>query len=137
MSAKALQYCVEYARLSAEIKRLTKAIGEALDQCPGENGKRHSTELEDGRIVYGGDEDPTHLKAAYTPETVGDYYSGPEQEWLSDEQIREHLAGVCPSCLAAHDAIQRRKVARKSFGALKRSITATGRAELKREKVAA
>lgn len=137
MSAKALQNCIEYARLSAEIKRLTKAIGDALDQCPGENGKRHATELDDGSVIYGGDEDSTHLKAAYTPETVGDYYSGPELEWMSDEAIREHLSGVCPHCLEAHGLIQDRKAAKKQFGTVKRAISAIGRAELKREQVAA
>lgn len=134
MSGKALKACADYARLSAEIKRLTKAIGDALDGCPGENGKRHATELEDGQIIFGGDNDETHLKAAYTPETVGDYYTGPELKYLSEQAVRGHLAGVCPACLAAHEAIQARKAARKSLGAVKRAITLIGRAENRRRK---
>lgn len=129
MSGKALKACSDYARLSAEIKDLTKAIGDAFDGCPGENGKRQSITLEDGRVIYGGDDDVTHLKAAYTPETVGDYYSGPELKYMSEAAIREHLSGVCPACLAAHEAIQARKAARKSLGAVKRHITMLGRAE--------
>ncbi|CAG4887764.1 hypothetical protein [Paraburkholderia saeva] len=137
MSDKSLRYCVEYARLSAEIKRLTRDIGEALDGCPGEHGKRQSSQTEDGRTIFGGDDDETHLKAAYKPEEVESDYSGVDLEYLSDAAIREHLSGVCPACLAAHEAIQQRKAARKSFGAVKRSIMATGRSAMKREEVSA
>jgi hypothetical protein len=133
MSDKALKACADYARLNAEIRRLTKAIGDALDGCPGENGKRACITKPDGQIIFGGDDDPTHLKAAYTPETVdGDYCSGPELEWLSDEAIREHLSGVCPACLAAHGFIQERKSTRRQFGAVKRAIGTIGRAANKR-----
>lgn len=130
MSDKALKACADYARLSAEIKQLTKAIGDHLDFCRGVNGKRASVELEDGRIVYVGDDhDETHLKGAYTPTiTEPTYYSEGETRYLSDKQIRERLA-CCPACFAAHEAIQARKAARKSLGATKRFITMLGRAE--------
>lgn len=129
MSEKALKVCADYARLSAEIKALTKAIGDALDGCPGVNGKRASLELEDGAIVFGGDADETHLKSAYTPILIEPtYYSDGETRYLSDKQIRERLA-CCSACLAAHEAIQARKAARKSLSAVKRHITMLGRAE--------
>jgi hypothetical protein len=129
---KALRACAEYARLSTENKRLTKAIGDALDGCPGVNGKRDSSVLEDGRTVYGGDHDDMHLKSAYTPDTMDDGFGGAEVSWLSDKEIREEIA-CCPACLAAHEAIQARKAARKSLGAVKRHITMLGRAKNERD----
>jgi hypothetical protein len=127
---RALHACTDYARLSAEIKRLTRAIGEALDHCPGIEGKR----LPAGWTIAtpeqsrAHDDDLTHLKEAYTPDCDDSdhgYYE-PVARFMTDPEVREYLS-VCPHCLAAHEAIQARKAARKSLGAAKRAITMIGR----------
>jgi hypothetical protein len=128
---KALHACADYARLHVEIKRLTLALGDALDHCPGVAGKRLPADW----VTCSGDDaqahhdDITHLKEAYTPETVDGEYE-PHLVWMNDFEIREYLA-VCPHCLAAHEAIQARKAARKALGKAKRAITMIGRAASK------
>jgi len=109
MSEKALKACAEHARLSAEIKALTKAIGESIGKCQGVDG----------------DLNHTHLKEAYEPYIQGFPL---EAAYMEPEDVSEYLA-VCPHCLAAHEAVQARKAARKSLGAVKRHITMLGRAE--------
>jgi len=130
---KALRACADYARLHIEIKRLTLEMGEALDRCPGVSGNRLPADWltctgEEAAAHHG---DATHLKEAYTPKIEGDQYE-PHQVWMSDFEIREYLA-ACPHCLAAHEAIQARKAARKSLGAAKRAITMIGRAAARME----
>jgi hypothetical protein len=67
--------------------------------------------------------DRTHIHEAYTPDMQG---YPPENVYMEPDDIREYVA-VCPHCLAAHEAIQDRKAARKSLGAAKRAITMIGR----------
>lgn len=127
---KAVKACANYVRLRMEIKRLTCVIGEALDHCPGIEGKR----LPAGWAIAtpeqsrAHDDDLTHLKDAYTPDCDDSdhgYYE-PVARFMTDPEVREYLA-VCPHCLAAHEAVQLRKAARKSLGAAKRAITLIGR----------
>lgn len=123
---KALRACAEYARLSGEIKRLKVVLAESLSKCPGENGH---LQLPDGPFdqerINQHYADQTHLKAAYTPEVVEGHYDR-DQVFMTDAEVREYLA-ACSHCLAAHEAIQARKAARKSLGAAKRAITLIGR----------
>lgn len=127
MSSKALKACADYARLNAEIKRLTTVIGEHIGKCPGVNGDLQPAD-DDGWYARA-NKDRTHLKEAYTPDVQG---FPPERVFMEDADVLEYLAD-CPHCLAAHEAIQARKAARKQFAAVKRSIGAIGRAELARE----
>jgi hypothetical protein len=123
---KALKACGDYARLSAEIKRLTRLLSDSLAACPGVNGHLQLTAnwpIDQADIdLYSADE--THLKRAYAFDTddSGRYFltHGEQLEVLS----------ACPHCLAAHNAIQQRKAARKSLGAAKRAITMIGRKAL-------
>ncbi|MDN7988967.1 hypothetical protein QZM97_02640 [Burkholderia orbicola] len=130
MSAKALKACADYARLNAEIKRLTVAIGEALDGCKGMKG---TMGIGADGMKYGAHDDDTHLREAFRPETVDDGYGEGSTEWSSDAEIREFLTEHCAACLKAYELVLQRKAAKKAFGAAKRSIGAIGRAELAKE----
>lgn len=109
----AVKACADYARLMREIASLKTALGDHLGKCPGVRTPEHG--------------DSTHLGLAYIPELSGgsEYYE-PTQVWKSESQIRDFLA-ICPHCLAAHEAIQARKAARRSLGAAKRQISLIGR----------
>lgn len=112
---KALRACADYARLSGEIASLKSALGDHLGKCVGVR----TPELGDS----------THLSVAYTPEVVesDSHYEDAHNVFMTDVEIRKYLA-ICPHCLAAHEAIQARKAARRSLGAAKRSISMLGRA---------
>lgn len=136
MSDKAVKACADYARLSAEIKNLTRVIGGAIDKCPGISGKRKYTQTFGASELLGSngqpytvectdESDPTHLKEAYTPDVDEGYYDR-SRVYMEEADLREFLS-ACPHCLAAHEAIQQRKVARKSLGATKRWITKIGK----------
>lgn len=127
MSEKALKACADYARINAEIKQLTKEIGEHIGKCPGVNGDLQAAE--DSGWYARANKDRTHLKEAYTPDIQG---FPPERVFMEDADILEFL-GECPHCLAAHTLIQARKSAKKRFAVVKRSIGAIGRTELVRE----
>jgi hypothetical protein len=127
---KALRACADYARLNAEIRRLTSELAESLSTCPGMHGSLLAPHHPyDAQTERKREADCTHLKAAYAPEVEGDGCS----QWtvyMEADEIREYLA-ECPHCLAAHDAIQARKVARRRLGATKRFIGKLGRAAAK------
>ncbi len=119
---KALKACVDYAHWSAEIKRLTTVIGDSLAACPGVNDHLQFTGIgfspaEVDRFHA----DETHLRRAYASDMDDDGTS-----WLSRSEQMEILS-ACPHCLSAHEAIQARKAARKSLGAVKRQIGKLGR----------
>lgn len=109
---KALKACADYARLTREIASLKTALGDHLGKCPGVR----TPEIGDS----------THLSVAYAPELSESDYFEPYRVWKGDKQIRAYLA-ICPHCLAAHEAIQQRKAARRSLGAAKRQIGLIGR----------
>jgi len=109
VSERALKACADYARLSGVIKALTRTIGESIGRCNGVDG----------------DLNTTHLKEAYKPDMQG---FPPEAVYMEPEDIPDYLS-TCSHCLAAHEAIQMRKTARKSLAAVKRHITMLGRAE--------
>lgn len=122
---KALELVGRYARLTKEIKLLKQQIGEHMDKCPGVNGDRHAVDA-NGWHTYQPELDSKnrdkglHLWNWYQPFT--DYDSGyPHQAWEAINDV-EH-AEQCPHCYAAHQAIQLRKVARKSLGAVKAAMT--------------
>jgi hypothetical protein len=106
MNETALKACVKYVELSREVRRMSVAIGSALDRCPGVDGKLHDT--------YDYESDETHLKRAYRW----------NDEWYGSFD-------GCKHCETAHNLIQQRKAARKSLGAAKRWITRIGQDEIR------
>lgn len=114
---RALAACRELVGASAEVRRLSKLIGESLCACPMMNEPE-----------YGPKGPVTHLSAAYAAEEVeNDHSYGTHKEWLGSAEVLETL-GECPHCMAAHEAIQLRKVARQRLGRAKRAVTMIGRA---------
>lgn len=119
---RAVAACRELVAATAEVKRLSCLIGESLNACPMMNDP----------IEYGPKGPITHLSRAYASEEVeydrgyGDGGCDYRKEWLDECDKREILA-ECPHCLAAHNAIQERKVARKRLGAARRAVTMIGR----------
>lgn len=121
MTEKAIKACRDYTYWTDQIRMLSRAISEALDECP-----------EHPRYAIGVDEwgDPdlstkhnvggkeTHLKTAYRNRGAGRAtgFLGETKGWA------EMMA--CPGCSAAHDIIQLRKHARQKLGAAKRAIRA-------------
>ena len=83
---------------------------------------------EDGN-VYGDPNDITHLKDAFTPDKDDAGYT----VFMTDAEIREYLFENCDCCLKAYGFVLERKAAKKTLGAVKRSIGAIGRTELARE----
>jgi hypothetical protein len=120
---KALKACANYSRLTAEVKRLTRLLSDSLSGCPGVNGHLQLPvdRLFDQAAHESHNADETHLKRAYAAETDDD-----GQYFLTHGEQMEVLS-ACPHCLAAHEAIQARKAARKSLGAAKRQIGLIGR----------
>lgn len=123
---KALRACADYARLNAEVRRLTREIGDCLAQC---KGAEVPVDIKDGMslIIGGASTTETHLKKLYRGVIVDGYFK-PSIRYLNDKEIRERLMDECGHCLAAHHAIQMRKAARRSLGATKRFIGMLGRA---------
>lgn len=121
---KALRACADYARLNAEIKRLKIEIGDCIAKCPGVFYKEIHNSKGD---LIAMNATGTHLTEAYACDTddSGRYFLEPV------EQIK--VLSACPPCLAAHEAIQARKAARRSLGAAKRAITMLGRAANKEQ----
>lgn len=110
--------CRELVAANAEVKRLSKLIGESVGNCP--------LLLEPAE--YGPKGPATHLSKAYAAEEVeNDHYSGIHKEWLALAEVLEILS-ECPHCLAAHEAIQLRKVARLRLGRARRAVTMIGKA---------
>lgn len=116
---KALAACIEMVAAKNEVKRLTKMIGESLEGCFNEWNKENSHASHDHE---------THLKMAYAFEDVerDGGGCGMKRVWLDDDEKME-IISECPHCLAAHNAIQDRKKARKRLGNARRNITMIGR----------
>ena len=112
MSDKAIEACKVYVLRSMDIKRLTSAIGNALSNCPGKNGKLL-------RWDYEAEADETHLAAAYRRQAV----EGGAIDFMG-----------CAHCAEAHSLITERKHARQSLGAAKRWIAKLGREAIRSER---
>lgn len=112
---KALAACRELVAAQGVVKAISKRIGDHLSACEGTNMDEAAIERGDPR---------THLAQAYEPETVeNDSYPGTHKEWNN-----LYLLDDCPHCLAAHHAIQERKLAKKRLGAARRVVSLIGRA---------
>ena len=119
---KALRACANYARLSAEVKRLTKEIALTLRHCRGIRG---TCGIGADGFQYGEHDDESHLKHVFTPDIDDDGHA----VFMTDLEIREYLSEHCEHCLAAYNLVLARKATKKSFGITKRAISAIGRAE--------
>lgn len=117
---RALAACRELLVANAEVKRLSKLIGEGIGNCPL---LLHPAE-------YGPKGPATHLSKAYAAEEVeNDNWGGTHKEWASRAEVLEILS-ECPHCMAAHEAIQLRKAARQRLGKARRAVSMIGRAAL-------
>lgn len=113
--SRALAACRELVASQAEVKRLSKLIGEHIGACP----------LLASPIEYGPNGPITHLSMAYSAEEVEDddgWGHSTHKEWNS-----QYLLDDCPYCTAAHLTIQERKAARKRLGYARRAVTMIGR----------
>ncbi|MES2262139.1 MAG: hypothetical protein V4724_26765 [Pseudomonadota bacterium] len=110
---RAIAACRALFSAKAEVDRLSRRIGESLNACPM---------MQD--IEYGPNGPITHLSLAYAAEDVeNDHgWGGTHKEWNN-----QHLLDDCPHCLAAHNAIQERKLAKKRLGVARRAVTMIGR----------
>lgn len=126
---KAIAACIAYARAGADVARLTKVIGEALNACATAHLEKYAGCVTNGEYPP---EWESHLKQAYEFEEDDDYFGDSRRVYMDAEEQAEFLA-QCPHCLAAHTAIQQRKEARKKFGAAKRYVGSIGRRNQKPE----
>lgn len=111
--ARAVAACRELFSAKAEVDRISCVIGESLNACP----------LMKDPIDFGPKGPITHLTMAYAAEDVeNDNWPGTHKEWNS-----QHLLDDCPHCMAAHRAIQERKIARRRLGIARRAVTMIGR----------
>lgn len=130
MTDKYRDACAEYAKASAEVRRLGKAIGDAIRECYISQDAVWNKEHPDTwmRIPDAVD----HLKLAYAMEREQSDCGYGFQRYFAnhDGDVEGYLAEKCPHCYAAHMAIQERKKARQRLGVAKRRIGALGRAAL-------
>ena len=72
---KAIKACADYARLSADIRCLTRAISDSLSGCLGVNGhlKLPANWMLDGDAMARQEDDKTHLALAYRGDVVETY----------------------------------------------------------------
>jgi hypothetical protein len=116
---KALLACVEYAKAKADVARLSKEIGEALEGCYSAfaQGRTHWENLHKYE---------SHLSRAFAYEVGEREYGEPGRIYLTAEEQAEVLA-ECPHCMAAYKAVQARKEAKKRLGIAKRRIGIIGK----------
>lgn len=113
MSEKYKNACIEYAKASADVRRLTQTIRDASYAC---------WERQNGCGEHLG-QSVEHLKLAYEMESEGGYNVYVNH----DADVEGYLAETCRHCLDAHLAIQERKQARQRLGIAKRRIGMLGR----------
>lgn len=110
---------LQLAQTRAAVKSLSARIGDALGAC---HSRQMSQDL-DNKF-----ED--HLKDAYSIlwDDDGDAYFEHH-----DGDAGAYLSTVCPHCLAAHNAIQDRKLAKKQYGIAKRRVSVMGSTMVKNQ----
>jgi hypothetical protein len=116
---KALAACVELVAAAKEVKRLKSLIGDSLSAC---HAAFDALMLDGHPLVW-----ESHLGSAYAFETFDPtQYTEGKRVYL-DNAEQQAILSACPHCLAAHNAIQERKQARKRLGNARRQITLIGR----------
>lgn len=101
---KALAACRNLVSRVAEVKRLTRVIGDSMDACQDHG---------------------SHLWAAYSHEVDEEYG---ERLYLEPHD-QEEILSKCPACKNAHEAIQLRKAAKRHVASAKRAITRIGKSK--------
>lgn len=108
---KALAACQDYVHWKAQIKKLSSAIGGNLHLC-------ETSKAKDSQYLG------THLAEAYRPDH--DEY---RTSYMTPQDIVEFLGTECKYCLAAHNLIQERKLAKQKLGHAKRQISKIGKVQ--------
>ncbi len=116
---KALAACRESAAATKEIKRLSNVIGDSLSACNVAFIQLHGDFTQ---TVW-----RLHIERAYEFEVIEEtQYTSGVRDYKTPEEQMEILA-ECSHCLAAHNAIQDRKKAKKRLANARRAITIIGR----------
>lgn len=125
MNDKYKDACSEYAKASADVRRLSKVIGDALSAC--HSAQEPVLQEVDGVEVL---DSVDHLKMAYAmdKEPADSGYGYQLYFANHDGDVGGYLQGRCSHCYAAHMAIQERKESRRRLGVAKRRICILGRA---------
>lgn len=123
----ALNLVMRFSALTQAIKAMPNRIGAELEKCQGLKGFRHETEPHEfgGETIQlptarSNDDEETHLKGWYTPDTSYGYDGEGE---LVYTEVGEDERAECPHCYAAHLVIQERKTLRLQLGAVKAAMT--------------
>lgn len=112
---------LELAKTRAAVESLSRSIGDSLGACFDAQVAIN----ENATIVH-------HLEDAYKMTRDSDGYGTTEVYFDNhDGDAGAYLAAICPYCLAAHNAIQERKLARKQHGIAKRRVSVMGSRMLK------
>lgn len=126
MADKYREACIEYAKRSADVRALSKKIGDALGDCSNSQLAAFNKDHPGSWMIPVFAE---HLKMAYAMDREHDGAGGYEPYFVNhDDDVIGYLTETCPHCLAAHLAIQERKAARKRLGIAKQRIGILGRA---------
>ena len=119
---KALELVGRYARLTHSIAACKKRIGDELEKCPGQAGRRNSPWISqvDGSILSTFDNsDETHLAAWYAKDYGEPGEFGFERFTVGEDDEEAD----CPNCFAAHLIVQERKALRKQLSTVKGAMT--------------
>ena len=111
LEVRALGACQRYAAAALAVQDFTHAIGVALEECPNQPEGIRPGFLESRK---------THLT---------DFYNKPSTDPVGDqpgESRWDETVGECDACERAYDLVEKRKDARKVWGAAKRQVRAVG-----------
>lgn len=124
---KALAACAELVEAREQVKQLSASIGDALQACLTKNDP-----VDDALWSPLKQEFKTHLARAYEHEVDMEaaYYGVDGRVFLEPEEQQAILA-ECEHCMAAHEAIQKRKAAKKRLGNARRFVTNIGKRAIK------
>ena len=126
MSEKYKHACTEYAKASAEVRRISRVIGNALSACAVEQIDAYAKDYPNG--YFGEPNIVNHLKLAYEMDKERDGCGRYEKYFVNHEDdVEGYLLEQCPHCYTAHMAIQERKKARQVLGVAKRRISFLGK----------
>jgi hypothetical protein len=116
--------CRDYRAASLMVKKLSEEIAVGLAQCVAIAEYVEQSQRENAQFI---EMPPTHLKRAYSREMGGGGGMYDERALYLDPAEQEEILSVCPGCMAAHRAIQARKIWKQKFGNAKRAVMRCGR----------
>lgn len=129
---KALQAAIRYEKASAQVKALTRSIGEELKECPTTKLAEQAWQQFGGNIYVSKSSGKvmTHLWGAFNEEMEGPYGAVRLSEGEITDYLQDDETG-CPHCLRAWELIGERKAARKALGKAKLSLRAIAKSAIK------